>query len=520
MGGLRISGYAALVVAAVGVAAAGATVSCDGPDPSPSPARALGALCSQDASCASGRCVEGVCCDRACDSGCEACNVVGATGTCLPTPGPDPDGSCGAGAVCSASAECVAGHRVSLMSASGGIDEITAATAGPAEDLMIGGRFTAELRFGAEPVLLGDPARAAAFVARLDAHRIPRWALSVGVGATVDALARLDDVVFVAGTHSGEAPLFGLPRQAEGVDGFVAALDDGGVRWIWFFEGPGTQRIDRLAALADGGVVVGARDQLEEQATLSAAVVALDGRGVTRWSVPVSSPGNDRVGALAVASDGAILVAGAINGPVTVGRETLAHRGAEDVVVLRLSPAGEVDRAWSFGGAGSDVGQAIVPGPDGDLFLAGFFTKGIDFGDGPMLSAGCEDVFLVRLDPEGRARFSRRYGDAEPQVVSGLAMTADGQLVAAGDFEGDLDVGWGPLVGRGELDLWVASWTLDGVPTWATSFGGPDRERAHAFALTGDGIVVAGRAHGPLDFGDTTLVPVGAADGFVAELSR
>ena len=233
----------------------------------------------------------------------------------------------------------------------------------------------------------------------------------------------------------------------------------------------------------------------------------------TRWSQG-ALPGRE------LTHGAAILVAGAINGPVTVGRETLAHRGAEDVVVLRLSPAGEVDRAWSFGGAGSDVGQAIVPGPDGDLFLAGFFTKGIDFGDGPMLSSGCEDVFLVRLDPEGRARFSRRYGDAEPQVVSGLAMTADGQLVAAGDFEGDLDVGWGPLVGRGELDLWVASWTLDGVPTWATSFGGPDRERAHAFALTGDGIVVAGRAHGPLDFGDTTLVPVGAADGFIAELSR
>ena len=41
-----------------------------------------GAACSQDAGCVSGHCVDGVCCDAACPGQCEACDVVGAEGTC------------------------------------------------------------------------------------------------------------------------------------------------------------------------------------------------------------------------------------------------------------------------------------------------------------------------------------------------------------------------------------------------------------------------------------------------------
>lgn len=506
---------AALGLAAVAVAAVASCRGAPGPDP-----RALGALCSRDEECASVQCVEGVCCDRVCDSGCEACNVVGATGTCVPTPGPS--GACDDGGVCSALAACAGGHRWSLLSGSAGVDEITAATRGPVDDLVVGGRFTAELRFGAEPILVGDPNRASAFVMRLDALRMPRWAISLGVGATVGALVDDGGVLYVAGTHTGSAPLLGEPRQAAGVDGYVAAIDEEGVRWVWFLDGPGTQRIDRLAPLPDGGLVVGARqsDLAEAAPTLSATVVALGPDGSLRWSVPIASAGNDRVGAIAVDDAGRIVVTGSVNGPVSLGGETLDHRGAEDVFVVRLSSQGVVDGAWSYGGTGSDVGQAVVVAPDGDLFVAGFFTKAIDFGDGPMLSAGCEDVFLARLDSEGRARFSRRFGDAEPEVVGGLAMTSEGTLVAAGDFEGSLDFGWGPLVGRGGLDLWVASWTLEGEPLWATAFGGPDRERAQGVVLTDAGVVVAGRAQGALELGDATLVPVGGADGFITELTR
>ena len=47
------------------------------------------------ASARSGQCVDGVCCASACPGACQACNVEGAAGTCMPVPaGQDPDNEC------------------------------------------------------------------------------------------------------------------------------------------------------------------------------------------------------------------------------------------------------------------------------------------------------------------------------------------------------------------------------------------------------------------------------------------
>jgi hypothetical protein len=49
---------------------------------------ALGAaVCTSDAECELGPCVDGVCCDRACDGACEACNEPGSVGTCTTVAG-------------------------------------------------------------------------------------------------------------------------------------------------------------------------------------------------------------------------------------------------------------------------------------------------------------------------------------------------------------------------------------------------------------------------------------------------
>jgi hypothetical protein len=74
------------------------------PDSMPAPemnpaALPQGAACTSKASCASGNCVDGVCCATACDQACVTCNAAGAPGVCSPEP---------AGTTC-APASCSAG---------------------------------------------------------------------------------------------------------------------------------------------------------------------------------------------------------------------------------------------------------------------------------------------------------------------------------------------------------------------------------------------------------------------------
>jgi hypothetical protein len=58
-----------------------------------------GTACGEGDTCQSGHCVDGVCCDQACDAPCQACAAAGSAGTCTPhDPGTDPELEClGAG---------------------------------------------------------------------------------------------------------------------------------------------------------------------------------------------------------------------------------------------------------------------------------------------------------------------------------------------------------------------------------------------------------------------------------------
>jgi hypothetical protein len=70
-----------------------------------------GQVCAAAADCLSNFCVDGVCCFEACSGQCQACNVAGNPGTCLPVTG-DPRGSrtrCGGAGTCAGTCNGVAG---------------------------------------------------------------------------------------------------------------------------------------------------------------------------------------------------------------------------------------------------------------------------------------------------------------------------------------------------------------------------------------------------------------------------
>jgi len=71
-----------------------------------------GASCTDGDFCASGNCVDGVCCDSKCDGTCEACNLDASPGVCAPyQSGVDPEAECGAGKLCSGKRACVIDTR-------------------------------------------------------------------------------------------------------------------------------------------------------------------------------------------------------------------------------------------------------------------------------------------------------------------------------------------------------------------------------------------------------------------------
>ncbi len=69
--------------------------------------KANGETCTNGAECVSGYCVDGVCCDKACNTACMACNLTGFVGQCtFHSYLTDPDNDCPACVVCNGSGAC------------------------------------------------------------------------------------------------------------------------------------------------------------------------------------------------------------------------------------------------------------------------------------------------------------------------------------------------------------------------------------------------------------------------------
>ena len=65
-------------------------------------------------------------------------------------------------------------------------------------------------------------------------------------------------------------------------------------------------------------------------------------------------------------------------------------------VIARLD-ALEVLLAKRFGSTSWDNGMAVATDGTGNVLVTGSFGGTVDFGGGPLTSAGADDIFLLRL---------------------------------------------------------------------------------------------------------------------------
>jgi hypothetical protein len=92
----------------------------------------LGQSCTEGSDCSSGFCADGVCCNSACSGTCEACNLAGTVGTCAPVVGKPIHGTCSGSGPCAATCDGI--NRASCVFApSGTIACGTASCAGGIE---------------------------------------------------------------------------------------------------------------------------------------------------------------------------------------------------------------------------------------------------------------------------------------------------------------------------------------------------------------------------------------------------
>ncbi|WP_437799872.1 hypothetical protein [Sorangium sp. So ce693] len=134
--------------------------------------------------------------------------------------------------------------------------------------------------------------------------------------------------------------------------------------------------------------------------------------------------------------------------------------------------------ARGYGGSGDDLGLSIVSDAAGNFYVSGSFRGTVDFGAGPVTSAGGSDVFFLKLDPAGSVIWSKRFGTEYNDANATMAVDGSGNIVLVGVYDGETltpgpDLGGGPLPPvLDEGTLFVAAFDADGNHIWSNGFPG------------------------------------------------
>ncbi|QRN98203.1 hypothetical protein JRI60_03795 [Archangium violaceum] len=196
--------------------------------------------------------------------------------------------------------------------------------------------------------------------------------------------------------------------------------------------------------------------------------------GETRWVRTVrSAGGSDAPVAITHDRQDNVITVGNHLTPIDFGHGPLGTpSGTSVLVVSKYSPGGELLwirllEAPARAGVKPYVrAQALTADRQGNLFLTGQQSGGLDLGGGP-LPAG---AFLARLDPGGHPR----WGRALPTSATELAVDTWGDITLSGVLSGQVDFGNGPVSGTGNPYLvqygpegrlrWVFVDSARGVP--------------------------------------------------------
>jgi DNA-binding beta-propeller fold protein YncE len=370
------------------------------------------------------------------------------------------------------------------------------------------------------------------FILKLDAAGNHLWSKRFGdveeqrgQAIAVDAFGN----VLVAGSFNGSIDFSGNVLNAEtAANTFLAKFDSSGNHiWSRHFSGSVSNPTSLAVDAAGNAVVVGFFTSSIDcgGAPMTTAgsgdlfIAKLNAAGDHLWSKRFGDPAPQWHIKCAIDSSGEVLIAGSFEGQVSFGGGSLTSAGDADLFVAKLSGSG--DHVWSrrFGDSSMQRGYGIAVDGPGNITIAGTLVGSIDFGSGPMMSAGNEDAFIARFDAAGQHVWSKHFGDGGEQSGVDVAVDTSANVIMTGGFFGSIDFGSGPMVSAGDEDVYLAQFTANGEHLRSRRFGAGKQQTGQTIAIDGTGnAVMTGSFLGTIDFGDNQLVTQGGSAVFVAKL--
>jgi hypothetical protein len=344
-----------------------------------------------------------------------------------------------------------------------------------------------------------------AFLVKLGADGKIAWSRTFGGERedTANGVAVRGDKIVVVGSFSGELKLGELAKKAMGSDDlFAAAFDATGQElWLWHAGGKDSDGANAVAAMPDGGWVVGGSYsgqtqfgtvELKAKGGTDAFLLKLDAAGELEWVKSFGGRYPDRIKHVGVDGQGNIYVQGEFRDTGDWGgaKPLIAAGGADfDVMLAKYDLNG--DHKWSkrFGGQFDEAAAGIAVDPAGNVTISGAFRKQISFGDGDdHVALGEDDIYVARFDTGGKLAWAQTYGGVRDDAGGGVASDAAGNTVLTGWFQNAADFGIGVVRSKNQnRDVFALKLDPRGALTWVQTWGDKDHDQGRAVAIDDKG---------------------------------
>lgn len=215
------------------------------------------------------------------------------------------------------------------------------------------------------------------------------------------------------------------------------------------------------------------------------------------------------------------------SGIATAGAYQTSRAGGVDAFLAKFDTAGQIQWSTYFGGDGNEYGRKLGCDTAGNIYLGGYTssTSGIASTSAFQSSfGGVNDAFLAKFNTNGGREWSTYFGGAGSEVFNAIAVAEDGTSYIGGSTTSDVGIATGSVFQTekgGAADGYVASFTETGQQNWASYIGGSGADVVNALAVNNQELFVGGMSNSSdsISFGNSFQQSFsGILDGVVIKL--
>ena len=234
-----------------------------------------------------------------------------------------------------------------------------------------------------------------------------------------------------------------------------------------------------------------------------------------------NTTGANRSRGIAVAPNGDVYIAGFFSGNSQFGKTSLTSKGKSDAFVAKLDYKGQWIWAKQIGGSNDCFAHRVAVDRMGNAFVTGYFKGQVSSGTRQLTAKGDSEIFLAKWDTNGNLLWAVQSQSNTSTVAHDLAVDNKGNAVVTGYYSSKFVLDQTVLnASFGSADIFVLKMSTKGQVIWALSAGGSDLEVGFGLAVdASDNVLVTGFFRGQSQFGPTQLNSKGEGDLFVTKIS-